>query len=1171
MKLQRQLTKILAGSSLILGAVHSTQVSALEINWKAVGKSKKVDAGVNAEKVIDLDRIRITQKVTLREAPRYNRNDLLLEGARLRKVDEKTEELVDQIQKLIRREKQNQRVGELKMRLAELYYDRARFIAFKESESWAKAVEEWNSLSSAERGRKVRPVLKTPEANSFRKKSLVLYNELEAQSRGADNGKSLMIDRDEVLFYLATTHNELGESKQAIKYFEELTKKFSGSEKAGLAKLSLADAYFESNQYKKALPLYLSVAANKSEEIARLKAYATYRAAWCYSNDQDYKKATLAFLKTVDLSKNDKSAQNLSFIREAYSDLASSFALSGQYNDGWNYFRESVRNKELLEKYELSAAQVAKDRGHYKIAEFFYGKLLSKSPTASFARDLSIDRAENAKKSGNLELYAEKLAELLRDYGAGSSWLKAQKFDSNTEKQMVDDLVSIIRRDAKNFHQAAQKKNNPAQLKRVKPLYLTYFAFVPEKAPDTKENVHEMRYYFSDLLYEAGEYIQSANEYKKVGAGKYETIAAFNRILCFREAAKADKKYNDDLLAATNDFVSQYPNDKRAGDLMYASANQAFESGSQDQSINTLRAIISRFANTERGVDAAERILFLDEKNENFDAVLRDANEFAANATLMATGGEKFKDMISDVRKKAVVKKVEKMPESDKSEQAAKAAAFLSVSAQVAGDLKEKILNNAVVFYKRADDKAGAEKAQAELIKHFPKSQFAKNIYLNQADALLEKADFDEAIRQYTKVLADYKGSDQEKEKILGNLFFVKSHLENAVIPELQPNHSLKAETVKAGKEYLKEFRNGSNKDYVVTVLAYRQGANLNDVEEFKGVKGLNSKTRKLLEEADAVLKVRAGNSSSYPGLIKRFPPSMSYSLPVREAMGQIAFQQVEPKYKSYTSSKVSMVPAKLARSLTEKVRNLEALEKNYTSVVGYGDGTSALKSLERLSDLYKNLADELDKVSDPEAKKELEKFSKSFSDKSKSLIDLCLSKASELKIRGAGLNSCRAKAKWNKGVQSFVGRSVPDLQWVPKLNHKRPLTEFAEKSFKQNKIGSFLLAQDLLERSEEKASSEEKFYMDFLGALFDWREGRGAAAESTLLDLSSRAESTNKRTVVKNLSSLYLQVGDYKQAQQILSGVEEDADVKKLKALASTGLGSNVEASSLDNSKDEE
>jgi hypothetical protein len=34
---------------------------------------------VNAEKVIDLDRIRITQKVTLREAPRYNRNTLQLE------------------------------------------------------------------------------------------------------------------------------------------------------------------------------------------------------------------------------------------------------------------------------------------------------------------------------------------------------------------------------------------------------------------------------------------------------------------------------------------------------------------------------------------------------------------------------------------------------------------------------------------------------------------------------------------------------------------------------------------------------------------------------------------------------------------------------------------------------------------------------------------------------------------------------------------------------------------------------------------------------------------------------------------------------------------------------------------------------------------------------------
>jgi hypothetical protein len=436
---------------------------------------------------------------------------------------------------------------------------------------------------------------------------------------------------------------------------------------------------------------------------------------------------------------------------------------------------------------------------------------------------------------------------------------------------------------------------------------------------------------------------------------------------------------------------------------------------------------------------------------------------------------------------------------------------------------------------------------------------------------LLEKADFEEAIRQYTKVLGDYKGSEQEREKILGNLFFVKSHLENAVIPELKPELSLKSETVKAGKEYLKDFKNGSNKDYVVTVLAYRQGANLNEVEEFKSVRGLNSKTRKLLDEADVVLKVRAGNSSAYPGLLKRFPPSANYSLAVKEAMGQVAFQQIEPKYKNYTSSKVSTVPAKLARTLTEKVRSLESLEKSYKSVVGYGDGTSALKSLERLSDMYKNLAEELDKVSDPEAKKELEKFSKSFNDKAKSLIDLCLVKASELKIRGAGLNSCRSKAIWNKGVQSLMSRSVPDLQWIPKLNHKRPLTEFAEKSFKQNKIGSFLLAQDLLERSSEKASSEEKFYMDFLGALFDWREGRGAAAESMLLDLSSRAEANNKRTVVKNLSSLYLQVGDFKQAQEILSGVEEDADVKKLKSLAFMGQGSEAGAVSKENSKDEE
>ncbi len=99
------------------------------------------------------------------------------------------------------------------------------------------------------------------------------------------------------------------------------------------------------------------------------------------------------------------------------------------------------------------------------------------------------------------------------------------------------------------------------------------------------------------------------------------------------------------------------------------------------------------------------------------------------------------------------------------------------------------------------------------------------------------------------------------------------------------------------------------------------------------------------------------------------------------------------------------------------------------------------------------------------------------------------------------------------------------------------------------------MLASDLLEKSSNKMSTEEKFYMDFLGAIFDWREGRGASAESTLLDLSTRSSGINKRTVVKNLSSLYLQVGDYQQANNILSGVDEDSDVRALKDLARTGL----------------
>ena len=1143
---------------------------ALNINWKAVDQSKKVNAGVSGEHIIDRDRIRLTQTITVRKNPLFNRQNLELEGARLRRVDQKTEELINQITKLIRREKQKPRIGELKMRLAELYYDRGRLIALKESESWSKAVEQWNALSAAEREKRPRPVLKTPQANAFRKKSLELYSELERASSNPQNAKSMMIARDEVLFYLAMTYEDLGDSKKAIGYFEELTKKFPDSEKAGLAKLSLADAYFDSNQFKKALPLYLQVSSNKSDEFNKLRAYSLYRAAWCYSNMQDYKKAVLAFLRTVETSKSDPSQQNLSFVREAYSDLATAFALSGQYNDGWSYFREKVRNKELLEKYELTAAQVAKDRGHYKIAEFFYDKLLSRSPTASFARDLSIDRAENAKKSGNLELYANKMGDLLRDYGAGSKWLAAQKLDATSQKIMVDELVAMLRRDTKNFHQAAQKRTNKSQLNRVKPLYAAYFAYVPSKDPDTSENINEMRYYYADLLYETEDYADAAVSYALVTEGKFSSLANFNRILAYREAAKKDKKYSEALITATNEFVAKFPNDKRAGDLMYASANQAFESGEQDQSLATLGTIVTRFASTDRGVDAAERILFLHEKNGNYEQLIKDADTFMANDKLMATGGEKFKAQIVDIRQKATFKRIEKLPEATKDEQAAKAAAFLGVSSAVSGDLKEKALNNAVIYYNRSGDKAGLAQAQTELIKHFPKSTVAKNVYLDQADTLLEKAQFEEAIRQYTKVLNDFKGSSAEREKILGNLFFVRAHLEDAVIPELRPKHTMKSETVKQGKDYLKEFRNGTNKDFAVTVLAYRQGASLADLDELKRVPGLSAKTRKLLSEAEVVLKVRARNSSSYGGLLARFKPNSNYSQPVKEALGEIAFAQVEPKYRNYQGQKVSTSPRRMAATLGAKVKSLETLEKAYTAVVTYGDGSTALKSLERVSDLYKDLSKELDKIADPEAKKELEKFVKSFADKSRSLIELCLSKASELKIHGAGAAACRSKATWNPGIMALANRNIPDLQWVPKLAHKRALTEFAEKSFKQNKLGAFLLAQDLLDRSEDKPTADEKFYMDFLGALFDWREDRGVSAESTLLELSSKSAAANKRTVVKNLSSLYLQVGDYRQASEVLSGVDEDSDVRALRGLAQVGLGQGAAARGSQKEKDE-
>jgi tetratricopeptide (TPR) repeat protein len=1118
-------------------------------------KAQKRELRIDREAtVIDRKPIIINKNITYQKQPNIFAEDLDLEQARQLRASQKTAELIRQIEALIKREKQASRLGELKMRLAELYYDQGRIIAARESQEWEARIRVWERLSAEQKAKTKRPDLKTPKADSFRRRSLNLYIALERDSRGADKGQSRMIRRDDVLFYLGSTYVELGEQAKGESFFFELTRKFPGSPRSFAAHLNLGDIYFGKGKFKQAVGEYLVVAKeadNQKDNSGEIKSYALYKAGWCYYNLEFFDKAITAFKKTIESSQSSKSDKKIIFENEAYTDLIRAYAMAGRYSEGEKFY-EAQSNKDRLMLYRQTAAQVARDKGHYRVADYFYKTLIEDEPDATLARQMAMERADLIRKHGSLTDYAKALDSLLENYGADSSWMRRQKVSSEDKAEYVEELVGLARREAKNLHNMAQKRKGNELYFAVLPLYTVYLKHVPKPNPDKAETVHEMRFFYAELLYKLGKFAEASEAYEKVVGGKYETTSAYNRILALREAAKKDKSYSKELIRATEAFVAKYPDVQQAGDLLYASAYEAFESGESSTALKALEDVVRRFPNNQRGVDAAERILFIHEKDKNYDAILRTVSAYKSNEVLKKAGGADFVAKLNELETKIAFKKAETMAESSKSDFERKAEAFLALGGSLQGELKEKALNNATVYASKSGNADLEEKAQKTLLAAFPRSAFSKNIYLKEADDLIQKGEFAKAQRRFDEFSSIYPQDKENVTKAQWNNLYIQSHLENIVVPELYPDETMSPALLKDLKTYLANAPRDGNRRFAMSMLGYRKGASTRDLEELKALPKMTGEERRLLEDMEIVLLSRQGRNADLKGIVSRYSSSKGRSDLVKKALAQAKFQLTEPLYVAYEKTRIDLNPNRFAQTLKRKLNSLETLEKEYMGVVAYGDGEYALKSLQRLSTLYRSISKEISQTE--EAKKELESFYKPLYEKGVKMLMTCLEKAQEFKIAGSGLDACRSDlAREKADVPNLKSFRIPLPQWVPGDNesHDRPLMKVTARAFQKKNIGEFLLGVDLLERATPAKTAREAAYVANMAALVDWRQGAGRVAFETWSRIASGDDGDSrslKTAALKNLAALQLHVGDVSGAQSTLSGISEDGDVSEMK-----------------------
>lgn len=152
------------------------------------------------------------------------------------------------------------------LRLADLYAERARVYAMKESEG---VCEECKTLSSD------------------RKRALKLYTEVLDRAPESVQGK--------VMIQMGHLYQMVGDESKAIQFYQKLSGEKLSPELKAETQLSLGEIYFKRRDFSKAQGFYREVIKNPA---AASRGLAAYREAWCSFNLGDVK-AAIAQIENV--------------------------------------------------------------------------------------------------------------------------------------------------------------------------------------------------------------------------------------------------------------------------------------------------------------------------------------------------------------------------------------------------------------------------------------------------------------------------------------------------------------------------------------------------------------------------------------------------------------------------------------------------------------------------------------------------------------------------------------------------------------------------------------------------------------------------------------------------------------------------------------------------------
>lgn len=626
------------------------------------------------------------------------------------KLERITDQQINELFKLTQRFKSSPQRGELWLRLAELYVEKAGVIDFRKQNEFDSRLKDFQEGRT-----KTRPVLDLNDAREFNKKAIQLYDWFLRDFPKDDK-------IDQALFFLGYNNYEIGNLKKGTEYYQRLTKEFPRSPYVTEANFALAEYFFENEKWADAKKAYAEVLKRRRH---RLYTFSLYKTAWCEFRMGDSTRA----LKTMETlvrqaksaseeeSEGRKAVNKNRLESEGLRDIVLFYAEAGKAEQAPQYFR-SIAGQDYRSYLERLAYYYG-DKGNLVGARSVFTHLIQDEPTNAKAFDFKYQVVKLYSTARRSREFRDELFSWVRDFGVAGAWYQANQGNS----ELVQNAVRLRETTLKNYvlqqHQTAQNSRAPFSQGLAVEGYRLYLGEFKDSAAYA-----DMQFYFGELLYDMKRYDEASQQYRWVvenGEGtKFHALAGENIIIALEKDLPKDEEIASRVgqsldpvafdariarfVDTSNWYLGKFPQSEKALELKFRVGRLYYQHNQFDQAVPIFREIVEKHPRTKYAEFSANLLLDIFNLRKDYEGLSRVGQELLNNPSL---SGTKAGSDIRGVLEKASFKQAQDLEVSKNF--GGSALQFEAFAKQnPTSPLYAAALFNSAVNFERAGDNSGA-------------------------------------------------------------------------------------------------------------------------------------------------------------------------------------------------------------------------------------------------------------------------------------------------------------------------------------------------------------------------------------------------------------------------------------------------------------------------------